>query len=151
MEYEVEIREIEPIRVAFMKYRGIAMEANKVFPNVFKSIRGKADGAPFFNYITMNPETKFGDIELCVPTAMTPSGNGIEVKETPRVKALCVTHNGSYETMFQAYKEIDAYARQKGIKLSSEFREVFIKGPGMIFKGNPEKYITEIIFAIEEN
>lgn len=151
MEYKVEIREIEPIRVAFMRYKGIATEANKVFPNVFKSIRGKADGAPFFNYITMNPETKFGDIELCVPTAMTPSGNGVEVKETPRVSALCVIHKGSYETMFQAYQEIVAYAKQNAIKLQSEFREVFIKGPGMLLKGNPEKYITEIIFPIKED
>lgn len=151
MEYQVEIREIEPIRVAFMRYKGIATQANKVFPNVFKSIRGKADGVPFFNYITMNPETKFGEIELCVPTAMIPSGNGVEVKETPRVRALCVIHKGSYETMFQAYKEIAAYAKQNRIKLQVEFREVFIKGPGMFLKGNPEKYITEIIFPIKED
>ncbi|MCW6109118.1 GyrI-like domain-containing protein [Clostridium sporogenes] len=151
MEYQVEIREIEPIRVAFMRYKGIATEANKMFSNVFKSIKGKADGTPFFNYITMNPETKFGEIELCVPTAMTPSGNGVEVKETPRVRALCVTHKGSYETMFQAYQEIAAYAQRNGIRLQTEFREVFIKGPGMLLKGNPEKYITEIIFPIEED
>ena len=104
MEYKVEIREIESIRVVFMRYKGALIEANKVFPNVFKSIRGKANGAPFFNYITMNPKTKFGEIELCVPTSMTPSGNGIEVKELPRVKALCVTHKGSYESMFQHMK-----------------------------------------------
>lgn len=151
MEYKVEIREIEPIRVAFMKYKGIVTEANKVFPNVFKSIRGKADGSPFFNYITMNPETKFGEIELCVPTAMTPSGNGVEVKETHRVRALCATHKGPYETIFETYQKIYAYAKQNGIKLQSEFREVFIKGPGMILKGNPEKYITEIIFPIKED
>lgn len=151
MEYKVEVREIEPIRVAFMKYKGIATEANKVFPNVFKAIRGKVDGAPFFNYITMNPETKFGEIELCVPTAMTPNRNGVEVKETPKVRALCVTHKGSYETMFQAYQKIYVYAKQNGIKLQTEFREVFIKGPGMLLKGNPEKYITEIIFPIEED
>ncbi|MBZ9633397.1 GyrI-like domain-containing protein [Clostridium sp. FP1] len=150
MEYKVEIREIEPIKIAFMKYKGVVTEANKVFPNVFKSIRGKANGAPFFNYITMNSETKFGDIELCVPTSMNPSGNGIEMKETPRVKALCVTHMGSYETMFKAYQQIDEYAKENGIKLKTEFREVFIKGPGMILKGNTDKYITEIICPIEE-
>lgn len=151
MGYQVEIREIEPIRIAFMRYKGIVTEADKVFPNVFKSIKGKADGAPFFNYITMDPETKFGDIELCVPTSMTPRGNGVQVKETPRVKALCVTHNGSYETIFQAYEVIDTYAKENRIKLKSEFREVFIKGPGMLLKGNSEKYITEIIFPIEED
>jgi hypothetical protein len=29
-------------------------------------------------------------------------------------------------------------------------REVYIKGPGMIFKGNPKNYLTEIQLMIEE-
>ena len=44
-----------------------------------------------------------GDMELCVPTEATPMGNGIEVKEMPRIKAVCVTHIGSYETLTPAY------------------------------------------------
>lgn len=90
MNFKVEIKELEPIRVAFMKYNGIATEANKVFPNVFKSIRGKVDGAPLFNYIKMDSQSKIGTIELCVPTQENPCGNGIEVKELPRIKAVCV-------------------------------------------------------------
>ena len=37
-----------------------------------------------------------GEIELCVPTAETPMGNGVEVMNMPRVKAVCITHIGSY-------------------------------------------------------
>ncbi|WP_029452272.1 GyrI-like domain-containing protein [Clostridium algidicarnis] len=150
MEYKIEIRDIEPIRVAFLRYKGIATEANKVFPNVFKSIKGKTNGAPFFCYYVMNSETKMGEMDLCVPTAEIPSGNGIEVKEIPRIKAVSVTHIGSYETMFKAYGEIDKYAAEHSLKLQSPFREVFIKGPGMLLKGNPDKYITEILFPIKE-
>ena len=29
MQYQIEIREIEPVRVAYMKYKGIAAEANR--------------------------------------------------------------------------------------------------------------------------
>ena len=90
MEYQIEVREIEPVRVAYIKYKGFAPEANKVFPNVFKSIRGQANGAPFFSYLSMSPDTKMGDMELCVPTEATPMGNGIEVKEMPRIR-LCVS------------------------------------------------------------
>lgn len=151
MKYEIEIRDIEPIRVAYMRYKGIATEANKIFPNVFKAIMGKTNGAPFFSYIMMNPETRIGEIELCVPTAEVPNGNGIEVKEMPRIKAVCVTHTGSYETLAQAYAAIDRYAAENEILLQPPFREVFIKGPGMVFKGNPDKYITEILFPIKED
>jgi hypothetical protein len=29
-------------------------------------------------------------------------------------------------------------------------REVYLKGPGMIFKGNPKRYLTEIQVPIRE-
>lgn len=150
MDYEIEIKDIEPIRAAVMSYKGHIKGASKVFPNVFKAIRGKVNGAPFFCYHSMNPKTKIGEIELCVPTAETPSDNGITVKDIPRIKAVCVTHIGSYETMQSAYEAIDRYAQENGLSLQLPFREVYIKGPGMFIKGNPDKYITEIQFPLKE-
>ncbi len=151
MNYEIEIRDIEPIRVAFMRYKGIAAEANKVFPNVFKSIQGKANGTPFFCYYVMNPETKIGEMELCVPTAETPNSNGITVKDIPRIRAVCATHVGPYDTMQCAYEAINRYAQENNLTLRPPFREVYIKGPGMLLKGNPDKYITEILFPVKED
>lgn len=150
MEYKIEVRDIEAIRVAFLRYKGIVAEANKFFPNVFKSIQGKSNGAPFFCYHVMNQETKMGEIDLCVPTEETPTRNGIEVKEIPRIKAVCATHVGSYETLYKTYREIDQYAKKHKLQLQLPFREVYIKGPGMFLKGNPNKYITEILFPIKE-
>lgn len=68
----------------------------------------------------------------------------------PRIKAVCVTHVGSYETLFFAYAAIDKYAADNGLLLTPPFREVFIKASGMFLKGNPDKYITEIQFPIKE-
>lgn len=150
MNYKIEIKDIEPIRVAFMGYKGAVSGASKVFPNLFKAIQGKVNGAPFFCYYEMNPETKMGEIELCVPTAETPKSNGVTVKDMPQVKAVCVTHVGSYETMHYAYEAIKNYAQENNLSLQPPLREVFIKGPGMILKGNPNKYITEIIFPLKE-
>lgn len=150
MNYQVEIKEIEPIKVAYMKYRGIATEANKVFPNVFKAIKGKSNGAPLISYLNIDPQTKMGNLELCVPTNELPIADGIEVKQLPRINALCVTHIGPYKNLDQAYEALDKYALEHQIVLTPPFREVFIKGPGMILKGNPDKYITEIQFPIKE-
>ncbi|MBE6831230.1 MAG: GyrI-like domain-containing protein [Ruminococcaceae bacterium] len=150
MNYQIEIKDIEPVRVAFMRYKGVTDEANKLMPKVFMAIRGKSNGAPFFCYYSMDPETKFGDMELCVPTAETPNENGVTVKKFPRVKAVCVTHIGPYESMQNAYQAIDRYARENHLILQPPFREVYIKGPGMLLKGNPDKYITEIQFPFQE-
>lgn len=150
MKYVFTIRDIEPIRVAYMKYRGVVTEANRVFPNVFKSVMGKTNGAGFFSYHSIDPETKVGEIDLCVPTAEIPVGSGVDVKEMPRIRALCVTHTGSYATLVQAYEEITRYAFEHGLKLGVPYREVYIKGPGMLLKGNPKTYITEIQFPVIE-
>ena len=150
MNYEIGIKDIEPIRVAVMSFKGVVTEAPKVFPNVFKAIKGKANGAPFICYYAMNQETKTGEMELCVPTAESPNDNGITVKAMPRIKAVCVTHVGSYETMQYAYQAIDRYAQENNLTLQLPFREVFIKGPGMLIKGNPDKYITEILFPLKK-
>lgn len=134
-----------------MRYTGLVKEANEVFPNVFKAIRGRTAGAPFFSYYKMDPCTGLGELDLCVPTEEIPSSRGIEVKEMPRFKAICITHIGSYETLNKAYEIIDQYALENKIDLDMPFREVFIKDPGMFFKGNPNKYITEVQFPIRED
>jgi hypothetical protein len=90
--YQIEIREVEPVRVAFMKYKGFAPAANKVFSNVFKAIRGKTNGAPFFAYYSMNPETQTGEMELCVPTEENPVGNGIEEKTSSYQSRMCYSY-----------------------------------------------------------
>ena len=139
MSYHMEIKEIEPIRIAFMRYKGLSDQANKVFPNVFKSISGRSNGAPFFCYYKMNPDTKYAEMELCVPT-----------EEIPKVRALCTTHTGPYETLGNAYAAMEQYVKERNWKVQMPFREVYTKGPGMLLKANPQKYVTEIIFPICE-
>lgn len=150
MEYKIEIRDIEPIRVAFLHYKGLANKANKFFPNIFKAIHGKINGAPFLCFYVMDSKTKTGEMDLCVPTEEVAIGNGIGVKEIPHIKAVYTTHIGSYEKLYQAYLAIDQYALENKLQLQQPFREVYIKGPGMFLKGNPKKYITEIMFPIKE-
>lgn len=150
MNYEIKIKDIESVRVAAMSYNGPVDGASKVFPTVFKSIKGKANGAPFICYHAMDPETKIGEMELCVPTAENPKDNAVMVKEIPRVKAIYLTHIGPYDTLPMAYEAIHNHVQENGLSIQPPWREIFIKGPGMILKGNPNKYITEIQFPLKE-
>jgi effector-binding domain-containing protein len=38
--------------------------------------------------------------------------------------------------------------KQKSYTVVGPPREIYIKGPGMIFRGNPKKYLTEIQFPV---
>ncbi len=150
MSYKIEIKNIESVTAATMRYNGPMSEATKYFPNVFKSIKGKSNGAPFFCYYNVDQKTGVGEMELCVPTAETPNRMGVTIKEFPKIKALFFTHIGSYSNLPKTYEMIFKYIHENNIKIQTPWREVFIKGPGMLIKGNPDNYITEIIFPLKE-
>ncbi|MEN8905987.1 MAG: GyrI-like domain-containing protein [Clostridiales bacterium] len=151
MEYNIEIKNIESIKVAFMKFKGHYTEAGKYMPEVFKSVQGKTIGIPFFAYYLAEKKTGLCEIDLCVPTNIESTNkNGITIKELPGFKAACVTHIGPYDSVPMAYEAIDNYLKKEKLDLQLPWREVFIKGPGLVMKGNPKKYITEIIFPLKE-
>ena len=65
------------------------------------------------------------------------------------MKAVCLTHVGRYDLLPNAYEAMDMYIKNNNLSVKDSWWEVFIKGPGMIIKGNPDKYITEIIFPLD--
>jgi effector-binding domain-containing protein len=46
------------------------------------------------------------------------------------------------------YAKILSEAGRRDLKISLPTREMYLKGPGMIFKGNPKNYLTEIQLPI---
>ena len=40
------------------------------------------------------------------------------------------------------------YCQEKGYEIAVPCREVYLKGPGMIFRGNPQNYLTEIQISV---
>ena len=150
MNYTIEIRNIEPMQVALSHYNGPVQNAPKYMPAVFKAIGGKANGAPFIGYLSTVDQSGEAEMILCVPTAETPHGQGIEQATLPGGKAACLTHIGPYHTMNLAYKAMESYLAKNHLSLCPPCREVFIKGPGMLIKGNPNQYITELVFPLED-
>jgi effector-binding domain-containing protein len=51
--------------------------------------------------------------------------------------------------MGRSYAVILKYVKDKGYRVAMPTREVYLKGPGMIFKGNPRNYLTEIQMVVE--
>ena len=49
---------------------------------------------------------------------------------------------------FILYARIIKHVKDHGHEIVMPTREVYLKGPGMIFKGNPRNYLTEIQIPI---
>ena len=89
------------------------------------------------------------DFETCMPVKQAKQVDGVAVRELPGGRCVSLLHEGPYDDMGRSYAKILAYAKQKGYAITTPTREVYIKGPGMIFKGNPKNYLTEIQIPIE--
>ena len=75
---------------------------------------------------------------------------GISVRELPGGRCVSLVHKGPYDTIGRSYDRIMACIKEKGYCPRLPSREVYLKGPGMILKGRPENYLTEIQVLIED-
>ena len=150
MNYQIEEKEIAAITVASIRYKGKYDEVGNHIGKLYKAVRDSAAGAPIQCYHDAEYMEGDADLELCIPTKKTVSHPDITMKRLPAVKAICTTHTGSYEKLNLAYKALLDYAGDHQISCITPSREIYIKGPGLLFKGNEDSYITEIIMPYEE-
>lgn len=146
--YKIEMKTIEAVMVASIRFKGKHSDVGMHIGKIYEEVKGNVKGTPFNCYYDSEFRDE-EDIELCVPISDPVDYFQITSRELPRIKALCTTHNGSYESLNKAYKAIFDHAKENNLKCLSPSREVHVKGPGKIFKGNPHNYITEIIIPIE--
>lgn len=148
MNYKIETKEIGPMEAACIRFKGTYKDVGKYFGMIYKEVKNKANGAPFSCYYDAG-FAEIADIEACIPTKGLVKGEGIAAKQIPGMKAICTTHTGSYDTLNLAYKALLDYAREHNIECGLPSREIYYKGPGMLFMGNPNKYVTEIMIPIK--
>ena len=93
---------------------------------------------------------KDADYEACVPVSREIEAPGIDCRTLPGGRAVTTVHQGPYTALGESYQRITDYVKEKGLSVLIPSREIYIKGPGMLLKGNEQKYLTEIQFMIKE-
>lgn len=150
MEYKIMVKEIAPVTVASIRYKGKYSDVGAYIGKIYRAVKNKAAGAPF-NCCYDSEFKEEADIEICVPTTELISDSSISAKELPGIKAVCTTHKGSYDRLNLAYKALLDHAKDNNVSCLTPSREIYIKGPGMIFRGNENNYITEVVIPVEED
>ena len=148
MNYKIEVKTIEAVTVASIRYKGKYSDVGIYIGKIYEAVKSNVKGAPFNCYSDIEFREE-ADIELCVPISKPVKNSQVTSRELPRIKAICTTHNGGYESLNKAYKVIFDYAKKNDFECLNPSREIYVKGPGKIFKGNPNNYVTEIIIPIE--
>ncbi len=61
-----------------------------------------------------------------------------------------ILHVGPYDREEPAIRTLTQFIKDNGYEITGEHEEEYIKGPGVFFKGNPEKYLTIIRYRVKK-
>jgi DNA-binding transcriptional MerR regulator len=148
--FEIEEKQLDTILIAGHRMRGRYQEVGRGLGLVCRKMGRNASGKPMTLYHDSDFKENDADFEPCIPVRRGKDAEGISVRELPGGRCVSLIHKGPYETLRDSYKTVFGYINEKGYKTKLPSREVYLKGPGMIFKGNPKNYLTEIQVLIEE-
>ena len=137
--------------VAAIRMKGKYSDAGKGFAKLGKKFGRHICGKAFMLHHDTEHKAEDANFEVCLPIRKGESTGNIEVREIAGGTCISLIHLGPYEQLGPAYEKITEFARQRKYQIIVPTREIFLKGPGMILKGNPKKYITEIQMMIAES
>jgi DNA-binding transcriptional MerR regulator len=146
---EVLEKVLDPILVAAVRTKGRYSDCGKGFSRIGKAMGRYICGAPLLLHYDTEYKEDDADFEACFPGRQAKAVDGISVRELPGGRCVSLLHHGPYDQLGHSYAWIFRHVKDKGYGVAVPTREVYLKGPGMIFKGNPRNYVTEIQLPID--
>ncbi|MGB7344603.1 MAG: MerR family transcriptional regulator [Pirellulaceae bacterium] len=148
--YQVEEKTIEPMLIASVRMKGKYSDCGSGFGKIGRKFGRHICGKSMMLHHDCEYRSDDANFEAAMPIKKGESTDEIEVRELPGGRCLSLMHLGPYEELSRSYEKIIKHAATQNIEHLIPTREVYHKGPGMIFRGNPKKYLTEIQFMIQE-
>ena len=72
----------------------------------------------------------------------------IDPKILSEIEGVTITHIGEYDKVGLSYKKLIDYVNNNNYIIEPQIEEMYVKGPGILFKGNTSKYITKLFIPI---
>lgn len=141
---------VPPMLIAGIRMKGKYSDCGKGFAKLGKSLGRFISGPAFCLFYDEGYREDDADFETCMPIKRRVDKEGIDCRELPGGKFLSLVHQGPYDAVGPTYQSLISFAKENDLQLQSPCREVYIKGPGIIFKGNPNNYVTEIQMPVSE-
>ena len=148
--YEIEEKSLEPLLVAGIRVTGRYCDCGPVFGKLFRKLGRYAAGKPLCLYYDGEYREEDANFEPCIPLRKRVEVDGITLHDLPGGRCVSLIHRGPYDELRRSYARILKYVADRGYEGQLPSREVYLKGPGMIFKGNPQRYLTEIQIPIAD-
>lgn len=148
--YQVEEKQVPAMLVAGIRMQGKYMECGKAFGQLGRKCGRHISGAPLMLIYDSEYKENDADFEPCMPIRKVITSPGVDVRELPGGACISLMHAGPYEELGRSYQLLLDYVHEQQLEVQLPTREVYLKGPGMIFRGNPKKYLTEIQMLVKK-
>ncbi len=147
--FDIQEKTLDALTMAGIRMKGRYSECGKALGRIGKEFGRHIRGHPFLLHYDVEYKEDDADFEACMPVRQRKEIDGISWRELPAVRCVSILHKGPYEHLGSAYAKVLNHVKKQGYRIVMPTREVYLKGPGMIFKGNPRNYLTEIQIPIE--
>jgi DNA-binding transcriptional MerR regulator len=147
--FQVEEKTVEPLLIAGVRMKGRYSDCCIGFSRIGKSLGRYICGKPMVLQYDAEFRQDDADFEACMPVRADKQVDGIRVRTIAGGRCVSYLHKGPYDQMGRSYAKILDHIRAKGFEVQMPTREIYLKGPGMIFAGNPRNYLTEIQIMID--
>lgn len=85
-----------------------------------------------------------------LPTVKLEPGLAVRLDDWEYGKVAEILHIGPYNREEQDIARLTAFIKDEGYSIVGDHEEEYLKGPGMFFKGNSEKYYTIIRYRVQK-
>ncbi|MGR6872648.1 MerR family transcriptional regulator [Pseudomonas sp. HK3] len=143
---DILIKKVPDIEVAAIKWEGAYKNTGAIVKKLYKQCARYACG-PIFNLYFHNEYQETATIETCLPINIKHKKDH-EYITIPGRTYITLVHIGSYEDLGLSYAKLFEHIKNNNIKTSPPIREIYHKGPGVLLKGKPKNYATEIQIPI---
>ena len=142
--FAVREKTLEPMLVAGIRMKGKYSDCGAGFSRLGKAVGRHICGKACCLYYDGEYRDGDADFEPCFPIRKEIAADGISIRTLPGGPCPTLVHRGAYDQLGRSYAKILKHADERKMKVSLPTRQVYVKGPGIIFKGNPKNYLTEI-------
>lgn len=143
---------VEEMAVASIRYTGRYDQIGPYYAKLYRLYGRWVIGSPMALFHDEEYREDNADIEACVclRAGANPSAKeGAAIKLVPAQRVAQILHRGGYDELGASYQKVFDFLNSNGVKAATPSREVFVKGPGMIFPRSPKRFLTLIQVPVE--
>jgi DNA-binding transcriptional MerR regulator/effector-binding domain-containing protein len=145
---EIAVEKLPDLLICSLRFKGRYADSGPRFGGLLRACGRKAKGRPLSLYYDGEYKEDDADIEIAVEVGEPVSVDGYACRTLPGGTAITLFHLGSYERLGRSYEKLYEAVRARGQAPLLPIREQYLKGPGLIFRGHPKKYLTKLMVMI---